>query len=341
MKTIVISGAHSGVGKTTLAKELLAVLPGSVFVKFGHHPKDSSNKDLLYPAGTSFCEIRKQHEDIPCLLIESNSILRELTPDCTIYLDADCPKPSGISAKEKADIISSQKISAGKIDELSARLGIDTRAMRRVAWLCGARPSPVTAILLAGGKSTRMGKDKRLLKVNGVPLVNRLCATLGPLFDQLIIATGTDGPSWNGFRSVIDRFPASGPLSGIHAGLSASETEHNFVIACDIPNVNLAALRKLISLSEDCDIVMPSFGNGLAEPLFAFYRKQVVETALKLLQKGRFQVRALMEECNSHVVNFPDTGWYVNLNTPEDFGRFLARQSAPSTEYCTQQTELK
>jgi molybdopterin-guanine dinucleotide biosynthesis protein A len=338
MKTIVISGAHSGVGKTTLAKELLAVLFGSVFVKIGHHSENPANKDLLYPVGTSFYEIRKQHNDIPYLIIESNSILNEIAPDCAIYLDAECPKPSAISARGKADIISALKISAGKIDELSVKLGIDTRTMRRIAWLSGARPSPVTAIVLAGGKSTRMGKDKAHLKVNGVPLVRRLCDMLRPFFDHCIISTGTGGAAWNGFRSVVDSYPESGPLSGIYAGLSASETEHNFVIACDIPNVNLAALHKLISLSEDCDIAMPSFKNGLAEPLFAFYRKQVVETALKLLQKGRFQVRALMEECNSHVVNFPDTGWYVNLNTPDDFRQFLSGRHLSHYKNCTQET---
>jgi molybdopterin-guanine dinucleotide biosynthesis protein A len=341
MKTIVISGARCGVGKTTLAKELLAVLPGSVFVKIGHHPENPASKDLLYPVGTSFYEIRKQHNDIPCLLIESNSILQELNPDCTIYLDADCPKPSGISAKEKADIISAQKISAGKIDELSVRLGIDTRTMRRIAWLCGARPSLVTAIILAGGKSTRMGKDKAHLKVNGVPLVRRLCNMLRPFFDHCIISTGTGSTAWNGFRTVVDSYPESGPLSGIHAGLSASETEHNFVIACDIPNVNFAVMHSLLSLSEDHDIALPSFKTGLAEPLFAFYRKQVAETALKLLQKGRFQVRALLDEYNSQVVNFPDAGWYVNLNTPDDFQQFLSGRHLSHYEHCTQETGLQ
>jgi molybdenum cofactor guanylyltransferase len=341
MKTIVISGARSGVGKTTLAKELSKILPCSVFVKIGHHPENPANKDLLYPVGTSFYEICKNHDGVSYLIIESNGILKEVTPDCTIYLDADCPKPSGISAKEKADIISAQRISSGKIDELSVRLGIDTRTMRRIAWLSGARPSLVTAIILAGGKSTRMGKDKAHLKVNGVPLVQRLCAALGPFFDHVIISVGTGDATANGFRTVADLYPAAGPLSGIYSCLCASETEHNFVIACDIPDVNFAVMHSLLSLSEDYDIAAPSFKTGLAEPLFAFYRKQVVEMALKLLQKGNFQVRALMEECNSHVVNFPDTGWYANLNTPDDFDRFLAQQSAPSTEYCTQQTELK
>jgi molybdopterin-guanine dinucleotide biosynthesis protein A len=333
MKTIVISGARSGVGKTTLAKELLAVLPGSVFVKVGHHPENPANKDLLYPLGTSFREIRKNHEGFSFLIIESNTILKELIPDCAIYLGADCPKPSALFAQEKADITSGHKISAGKIDELSVRLGLSVQTMRRIAWLCGARPSPVTAIILAGGKSTRMGTDKAILKVNGVPLVERLRETLRPFFDQVIISIGTENPAWNGFHTVIDRYPASGPLSGINAGLSASETEHNFVIACDLPNVNFPVVHKLLSFSEDFDIAAPSFKNGFSEPLFAFYRKQVVETALKLLQKGRFQVRSLLEECHSHVVNFPDTGWYVNLNTPDDFDRFLTGPNASSAEY--------
>jgi molybdopterin-guanine dinucleotide biosynthesis protein A len=100
-------------------------------------------------------------------------------------------------------------------------------------------------------------------------------------------------------------------------------------------------MHKLLSFSEDFDVAAPSFKNGFSEPLFAFYRKQVAETALKLLQKGRLQVRALLEECNSQVVNFPDAGWYVNLNTPDDFQQFLSGRHLLHYEHCTQETGLQ
>ncbi len=341
MKTIVISGAHSGVGKTTLARELREIIPDADFVKIGHHPENHANEDSLYPMGTSLRELTARHGSSPYLIIESNSILSELTPDCAIHLDAGCAKPSANAAKEKADMVSGQRTGGGKLRELSTRLEITEPAMRRIAWLAGARPSLATAIILAGGKSTRMGTDKALLKIDEVPLVERLAAALEPYFDHVIISRGPHVAPGGGYRTVGDCYPESGPLSGIHAGLCASETEHNFVIACDIPSVNVALMNKLMSFSDDFDIVAPSFRNGFAEPLFASYRKRVGETALRLLHNGRLEARALLGECTSHLVAFSNAGWYVNLNTPQEYEQFLSSRITSNPEHHLQEAGLQ
>jgi molybdopterin-guanine dinucleotide biosynthesis protein A len=323
MKTIVISGAHSGVGKTTLAKELVALLPGSAFVKIGHHPTNDANNDLLYPMGTSFKELGLRHGDFQYLIIESNSILTDLSPDCAIFLDADRPKPSAAIAKEKANLISGHGADAATVKALSGRLGIDVITMRRIAWLSGARPSPLTVIILAGGKSTRMGTNKALLTVNGITLVERLIKMFRPLCDHVLVCTGTTGAFSNAFSTVADQYPELGPISGIHAGLAASQTENNFIIACDIPYVNIGVMNRLLAYSEEYDIAAPCFQNSRPEPLFAYYHKRVAAVALQLLLERRLKARFLLEECSSHVEEFPNKGWYVNLNSQKDFQRFL------------------
>lgn len=335
MKTIVISGAHSGVGKTTLAKELVALLPGSAFVKIGHHPKNEAKSDLLYPMGTSFRELSLRHSESPYLIIESNSILSQFSPDCAIFLDADRPKPSAAIAKEKANLISGRHADVATIQTLSVRLGIDDKTMRRIAWLSGARPSPLTVIILAGGKSTRMGTNKAFLTVNGITLVERLTKTFRPLCDHVIVCTGTTGGFSNVFSTVADHYPELGPISGIHAGLVASQTENNFVIACDIPYVNVSVMNKLLASSEEYDIAAACFQNSRPEPLFAFYRKHVAEIAQRLLLKRRLKARFLLEECHSIVQNFSNAGWYANLNSPDDFQRFLGSLGTSSGDEAT------
>jgi len=324
MKTIVISGASSNVGKTTLARELSALLPGAVIVKIGHHPRNPVKHNVYYPRGTTFSEIALRHKQARTLIIESNSVLGEMTPDCAIYLTGDSPKPSAVKAEEKADMIRGRRIGKAKIAGLARRLGLGVRAMRKVAWLSGARPSSVTAVILAGGKSERMGADKASLEINGVPLVRRLRVMLKPWFDRVLVSAPAGSKRKVGLEAVADRYAGCGPLAGIHACLSRSKTEMNFVISCDVPEVNLPVIFKLFSLSEDNDIVAPSFRQGFREPLFACYRKRVARVARRRIEKGLFSVNGLLDECKAHVLPLSGESWYRNLNTPEDYRRFLS-----------------
>src|SRR5512145_3372034 len=106
MKVIVISGASSNVGKTTLARKLQQVLAGSCVVKIGHGRRKPGIDNHFYELGTPFRRILENHAQAHWLLIESNAILREVCPDLAIYLEGKAPKPSAEHARSKADIIS-------------------------------------------------------------------------------------------------------------------------------------------------------------------------------------------------------------------------------------------
>ena len=138
MKIIVVSGARSNIGKTYLARALCELLPGAVRVKIGHHERKPEGDDNYYYMGTGFSTIAAEHGDAPYVVIESNSILEEITPECAIYLPADESKPSAETARKKADIIRGERVSAAKLTDLAGRLQCSEALMLKIAELSGA-----------------------------------------------------------------------------------------------------------------------------------------------------------------------------------------------------------
>ena len=123
MKTIVVSGARSKTGKTELARALCGLLPGAVRIKIGHGTVKPGDDGFFYHTGTRFSTIAAEHGSAGYLVIESNSILEQVVPDCAIYLSADNPKPSAIMAREKADIARGEFLPEEKVFQLAQRLG--------------------------------------------------------------------------------------------------------------------------------------------------------------------------------------------------------------------------
>lgn len=138
MKTIVISGAHSNVGKSGLAERLLSILQNSVHIKIGHGKKKKGGSNLFYPEGTSFEQIAEESIDRSYLIIESNRILLEISPDLAIFLTGGAPKPTAIEAKGKADIIRGEAVSWGKINEIGVRLGLGMETVLEIVRLAGS-----------------------------------------------------------------------------------------------------------------------------------------------------------------------------------------------------------
>jgi len=135
MKTIVISGARSDVGKTTLAEKIGGVLPGSVIVKLGHGEEKEGVGNVFYHAGTPFARVAADNQGAAFLIIESNRVLEEIVPDLAIYLPADDPKPSAAIAEERADIIRGCGSGDDTVRLVAGRLGIDADPAAEIARL--------------------------------------------------------------------------------------------------------------------------------------------------------------------------------------------------------------
>lgn len=182
-----------------------------------------------------------------------------------------------------------------------------------------------TAIILAGGKSTRLGgKDKSMLNIRGLPMIQYIARQLGDMFPEVIIGSlDTEKYSFLGLKVVPDIQPGYGPLMGIASCLKESSNDINFITACDIPEMNGLFISKLFEVSPGADIVMPVRKDGRYEPLLALYHRSVAEKAFKMLGEGKKKISDLTEKVNTVYVDFEADEWYFNLNSMEDYLNYL------------------
>jgi molybdopterin-guanine dinucleotide biosynthesis protein A len=184
-------------------------------------------------------------------------------------------------------------------------------------------------IVLAGGASSRMGTDKAMLKIGGVPVIQRIVETMSPIGPVMVVTNHPERYRWMGVPMVKDREPGRGPLAGLHAGLSAASSETNLVVACDMPFVSRRAAVWLLDKLGNAFACVPKLG-GRLHPLFAVYRKACLPGLVRHLREGQLQVRRFLAEVPTRFVSLEDAGlgeeaeWCVwNMNRPEDYRRAL------------------
>jgi molybdopterin-guanine dinucleotide biosynthesis protein A len=189
--------------------------------------------------------------------------------------------------------------------------------------------SGATGVVLAGGKSRRMGRDKLRLMVGGKPLLDRVCLALASRCDEiLVVGGGGDTPA--GARHVPDLRPGrQGPLAGIEAGLLAARHRAVFVAAGDMPFLTGDLAGYLLGLlSGDVPAVVPDFGGSL-HPLCAAYGREVRPAVSAALDRGRRSVRELLEDLpgvryvrQEELQRFGNPVLLLtNVNSPEDLDR--------------------
>jgi len=183
----------------------------------------------------------------------------------------------------------------------------------------------ISAIVLAGGQSRRMGRDKALIDYQGRPIIAHVVDTLRALSDDIAVVSNQSdlyGPF--GARIVPDYEPPCGPLGGIAVGLQTARHPLAVVVACDMPFLNVTLLRWLIDLAEGYDAVVPQTGDEF-EPLHAVYRRECYSPIVQRLERGERRVISFFADVRLRPV--PETEWrvldpagrsLVNLNTPDD-----------------------
>ncbi|MBI1920631.1 MAG: bifunctional molybdenum cofactor guanylyltransferase MobA/molybdopterin-guanine dinucleotide biosynthesis adaptor protein MobB [Geobacter sp.] len=190
-----------------------------------------------------------------------------------------------------------------------------------------AKIDDITGIILVGGQSRRMGRDKALLRVGGSPLYARVLETFASAFKRVILVG--DRPERFGDRNIAivpDLYPGSA-LGGLYTGLYHAETERVFVAPCDIPFPNEGIIRHLCRISAGYDAVVPETGQGM-EPLFAVYAKSCLGPMKELLDEDNFRIYDFYPKVRmKYVPNEelqrldPDGTAFLNLNTPDDILR--------------------
>jgi molybdopterin-guanine dinucleotide biosynthesis protein A len=191
----------------------------------------------------------------------------------------------------------------------------------------GTANSDLSAFILAGGKSTRMGTDKAFVVLDGRTLLARMLDVARSLTSEVHIVG--DAARFAPFAPVIeDVFPGCGPLGGIHAALRTSRTDLNVILAVDIPFVSHALLDYLVTRAKNSEkaVTVARAAGGL-QPLCAVYRRLFADAAEGALHAGHYKIDALFDQMNALVLEENDlevAGFspriFRNLNTPQDFG---------------------
>ena len=192
----------------------------------------------------------------------------------------------------------------------------------------------VTAFILAGGKSTRMGSDKAFLELKGRTLLARSLETVRGLTPETIIVGERSKFAPFGFV-VEDVFRDRGPLGGIHAALAATATDLNLILAVDLPFVDAALLKYILkqAAGNAAVITVPRTGDGW-QPLCAVYRREFGPIAERALLQGRNKIDPLFAEVTAAAIEEADlvrrgfsANMFRNLNTPEEWEQAKRQRS--------------
>ena len=186
----------------------------------------------------------------------------------------------------------------------------------------------VSGVVLAGGRSTRYGKNKALVKLHGTPLIERVLDVMRPIFRRVIIITNTpDEYSYLELPMHEDIIKGLGPLGGIFTGLQVIPNS-GFFVACDMPFLNQGLICHIVEIKADFDVVVPRI-SGNMEALHALYGKGCQSKIEGLINSGIYQVFRFFNEVSVRYVDEdevrifdPDQRSFLNINSPEGLDDF-------------------
>ena len=187
-------------------------------------------------------------------------------------------------------------------------------------------------VILAGGLSRRMGRDKAGLPAGDGTLIQHLARRLAPVVDETIVAGGSGRHDLPGVTTVDDRYPGLGPLAGIHAGLLVARSPLVWVVGCDLPDVDPGLAALLYGLAGDVDAVVPRIDSE-PQGVCAVYDRALAPRIERLLAAGERRVKMLLAASNVRYVTpeelravDPELRSFRNINTPEDYRAWLTTQ---------------
>ena len=190
-----------------------------------------------------------------------------------------------------------------------------------------ANKTKATAIIMAGGKSKRMGRDKSMLLINGEPVIKHIYEQLLPHFDQVLVSSDNVSKyTFLGARVVPDEVTGKGPLIGIASAIRVSANDANFVIACDIPQIDISFVQQMVKKSKGFDAVMPKTGPSKYEPLFAVYKKSTLAAIDRSIAAGNYKIIDPISDCKVNYIDMSSTGQIENLNTMKDYQKFVGKK---------------
>jgi molybdopterin-guanine dinucleotide biosynthesis protein A len=192
--------------------------------------------------------------------------------------------------------------------------------------------SDVTGVILAGGESRRYGRNKAFVKVNGVPLIERVMGVMRSVFQNLILIT--NNPEEYAYLKLPvhqDLIKGLGPVGGIFTALTAIPDDAGFFVACDMPFLQRELIRHIVEKRGNFDVVVPRI-SGKMETLHALYDKRCLPAIRRRIDSREYQVFRFFSEVTVRYVNEeeirrfdPELRSFLNINKPQELRRLNNR----------------
>lgn len=196
--------------------------------------------------------------------------------------------------------------------------------------MAAERPA-VSAAVMAGGRSRRMGTDKAFIELAGRPIIARVLDVMREVADEVLVVANDTRYATLGVRVVPDRFADGGALGGIATGVGAAAHDRVLVVACDMPFLRADVWRALIARADGFDAVVPKLGDD-HETLHALYTKACLPAMERALADGRLRVISFFADVRVRDVPAdelrgidPGLRAFTNVNTPEELAALAAR----------------
>ncbi|WP_106917604.1 molybdenum cofactor guanylyltransferase [Chryseobacterium aurantiacum] len=175
------------------------------------------------------------------------------------------------------------------------------------------------AIVLAGGKSSRMGQDKALMKLNGKYMIEYITHTLSQFFDEVLISGSLS--KYDGFQNNVieDLVNGKGPMGGIYSALEYCK-EDIFVCSCDMPFISPDLIKNILQRKKENRINVVCLGKKIY-PVLGIYPLSIINDLMKSIESENLRMTQFLELQNTHYIDYNDspTDQFLNINTPENF----------------------
>ena len=187
----------------------------------------------------------------------------------------------------------------------------------------------IAAVVLAGGKSRRMGQDKRFLELGGKPLIERALEVLAPIFAEILVVAAEPDPRLDGFGYpvVTDLRPGYATAGGLYTGLKTTRKRSVFAVACDMPCLDPGTIRKMLADEEETDIVMACLVGAGLQPMHAIYGKACLPYLEQMMDSGDLKLQHLLQAPLLRIRRIEEAALcsidpflrsFLNVNTPAD-----------------------
>ncbi len=182
----------------------------------------------------------------------------------------------------------------------------------------------ISGIILCGGKSKRMGKNKALLMLEEKYVITYVIELLSQFCNNLLISTNSKDLDFLKIKTVPDEFQNIGPIAGILSALRQSKTDKNIILSCDTPFINKDIIKYMLANSKNYDVVLPVFNEHL-QPMTGIFSKNIIPLIENEIKAGNFIPPRIFEKGNLNKLKIDKNlkGWhkhlFFNINKPTDY----------------------